>query len=142
MPDVLLELTVASSPEAVFQAISQKSGLERWWTPDVPAAEACVGSIAELRFRGGAFVIKFEVTELQPPHSLRWALHQGAPEWSGTSVEWELSRTNDGQTCIRFAHRGYPSTEGSYASVTFNWAFYLSSLRDYLQTGRGRPDVS
>ena len=115
MPDVLIDVTIASPRERIFEAITRTDDLERWWCPEVVGAEPAVGSTAELRFRGGAFVIKIEVTELQPPHALRWAI-QGVPDWAGTSVTWELSPSNDGQTRVRFAHREYPSTEGSFAS--------------------------
>ena len=137
MPDVLLEVPIAATPERVYTAITEQSGLSSWWTPEVEA-EPRVGSISEFRFGGGRFVAKMEITELEPERCMRWAVKQGAPEWAGTSVSWELA-PKAGGTRVRFGHHGYPSVEGSFANVNFNWAFYLSSLKDYLETGRGRP---
>jgi len=137
MPDALLEAPIAASPERVYAAITEQAGLARWWTPDA-TAEASVGSVAELRFRGGRHVIRMEVTALEPGRRVQWAVRQGAPEWAGTSVSWELTPTETG-TRVRFAHRNYPSVEGTFAQVTFNWAWYLSSLKDYLEAGTGRP---
>jgi uncharacterized protein YndB with AHSA1/START domain len=137
MPDVLLELPIAATPEQVYAAITEQAGLSSWWTPDV-VAEPKLGSVAEFRFRGGRFVIEMEITGLEPGHSVRWSVRQGSPEWAGTSVTWDLSPV-DQHTQVRFGHRDYASVNGSFAGVAFNWAWYLSSLKDYLETGQGRP---
>jgi uncharacterized protein YndB with AHSA1/START domain len=137
MPDVLLELPIAATPEQVFSAITERAELSSWWTPDV-VAEPKVGSIGEFRFRGGQFVVKMEITALEPGRTVGWAVRQGAPEWAGTSVTWDLWPLDAG-TKVRFGHRGYASVDGSFASVAFNWAWYLASLKDYLEMGQGRP---
>ncbi len=53
-------------------------------------------------------------------------------------ILWDLARVDNG-TRVRFAHRDYASREGSFASVGYSWAGYLASLKDYLETGTGRP---
>jgi len=69
---------------------------------------------------------------------VQWAVKHGAPEWAGTTVTWQLTPAGDGAT-VRFSHLNYPSTEGRFAQVTFNWAWYLISLKDYLEQGAGVP---
>ena len=137
MSDVLLELPIAATPEQVFSAITEQAGLSSWWTPDV-VAEPKLGSVGEFRFRGGQFVIKMEITALEPGRTVRWVVRQGAPDWAGTHVTWDLAPADQG-TKVRFGQRGYASVEGSFASAAFNWAWYLGSLKDYLETGQGRP---
>src|SRR5450631_3831912 len=100
MPDVLLELPIAATPEQVFSAITNQAELSSWWTPDV-VAEPKLGSVAEFRFRGGQFVVKMEITALEPGRAVRWAVRQGAPEWAGTHVTWDLSSLDRG-TKVRF----------------------------------------
>ncbi|MBV9899002.1 MAG: hypothetical protein JO020_33005 [Chloroflexi bacterium] len=63
---------------------------------------------------------------------------QGAPEWAGTTVSWDLTPVENG-TRLRFAHHNYRSAAGSFGEVTFNWAWYLISLKEFLETGQGRP---
>jgi uncharacterized protein YndB with AHSA1/START domain len=137
MPEVLLEAPIQAPAERVYAAITEQSGLSRWWTPSV-GAEPRVGSIAEFQFRGGAFVVKMEITELDTNRRVGWAVRQGSPEWADTHVSWELIPM-DGGTRVRFGHHNYASVEGSFANVTFNWAYYLNSLKDYLEMGQGRP---
>ena len=133
MPDIMLELPIAAPPERVYAAITEESALSSWWTPDVDA-EPRVGSIAEFRFRGGRFVAKMEITELEPDRGVRWVV-TGCAGVGGHVCQLGAGPAADG-TRVRFGHHGYPSVEGSFASANFNWAFYLSSLKDYLETGR------
>ena len=140
MPDVLLEVPIAATPAKVYQAITEQEGLSRWWTPEV-AAKPEVGSVGEFTFTGGPagrFVVKMEITALEPGRKVYWTVQQGASEWAGTHVTWDLTPVDNG-TKVRFGHRDYASTEGSFASVGYNWAWYLASLKDYLETGKGRP---
>ena len=140
MPDVLLEVPILATPDKVYEAITEQQGLAGWWTPDV-VARAEAGSVAEFVFTGGPagrFVVKMEIAALEPGRTVYWNVKQGAPEWTGTRVTWDLTPV-DGGTSVRFAHRDYASTEGSFASVGFNWAWFLISLKDYLETGKGWP---
>jgi uncharacterized protein YndB with AHSA1/START domain len=137
MPEILLEVPIAATPERVYAAITEPAGLSSWWTPAV-VAEPKVGSVAEFRFGGGRFIVKMEITALEPCRAVRWAVRQGAPDWAGTHVSWDLSPVEQG-TRVRFGHREYASADGSFAGAAFNWAWYLSSLKDYLETGQGRP---
>lgn len=40
---------------------------------------------------------------------------------------------------VFLAHRGFVSTEGNFASVNYNWGWYVSSLKFYLEKGQGMP---
>ena len=65
----------------------------------------------------------------------RW---QGAPDWTGTRVTWDLNPV-DGGTKLLFGHRGFASADGSLPDTSYNWACYLTSLKAYLETGKGSP---
>jgi hypothetical protein len=60
------------------------------------------------------------------------------PDWVGTRITWALTHGENG-TAVRFGHLGFASTGGSFARIGYNWAWYLNSLKDYLETGKGRP---
>lgn len=141
MPDVLLEVPIAATPDQVYEAITDPEGLSRWWTPEV-VAQPEVGSIAEFTFRGGPagrFVVKIEIATLEPGCKVYWTVTEDMfPDWVGTHITWDLTPIDNG-TKVRFGHRDYASTEGSFARVGYSWAWYLTSLKDYLETGNGRP---
>jgi uncharacterized protein YndB with AHSA1/START domain len=140
MPDIVLEVTIAATPDKVYRAITEQEGLSRWWTPEA-AARPEVGAVAAFAFTGGPagrFVIRMEITALEPKQKVTWAVKEGATDWADTHVTWDLMPVDDG-TKVRFGHHDFASTQGSFASVAYNWAWYLASLKDYLETGTGRP---
>jgi uncharacterized protein YndB with AHSA1/START domain len=137
MPDILHELTIAATPDVVYQAITEARGVTRWWAPEA-IVQPKVGSKAECRFRGGQFVIPVEINRLEPGRNFDWAVKGGLPEWSGTYVRWNLTPVDNG-TKVRFGHCDHASTDGLFANNSYTWPRYLTSLKDYVETGKGRP---
>jgi uncharacterized protein YndB with AHSA1/START domain len=136
MPEILLEVPTTATPDKVYEALTTQQGLARWWTPEVVAKPA-VGSVAEFVFPGG-YMVKMGIAALEPGRAVQWTVQQGAPDWAGTRITWDLTPV-EGGTRIRFGHREWASTEGSFPYTAWNWAWYLTSLKEYLETGRGRP---
>ena len=137
MADILHELTIKASPAHVYAAITEQSGLAAWWTRDATAQPA-VGTVSMFQFGGGQVTMKIRVDELEPGRKVTWTPLEGVPDWPGTRVTWDLAPT-DGGTKVLFGHRGYASTGGSFANVSYNWAGYLISLKHYLESGKGAP---
>ena len=92
-----------------------------------------------LGFREGQWVIELCVTKLAREREIEWEVTQGQGEWEGTLINWQLSPDEAG-TRLRFSHLNFPSSEGRFALTNYAWAWYLTSLKDYLETGHGRPD--
>ena len=63
MPSIIKELAIAADPHNIFRALTKPEEIARWWTTDLNAKPE-VGTLAEFRFRQGAFVIQLEVAEL------------------------------------------------------------------------------
>ena len=139
MPDILLETTIAAPPDQVYRALTEQDELASWWTRSA-TAQPKVGTVSEFVFYEGQSTLKMEVTRLEPDQKVYWKPVQGAPDWPGTRVTWDLTPA-EGGTKVLLGHRDYASTEGSFASVTFNWAWYLISLQAYLETGQGKPNA-
>jgi uncharacterized protein YndB with AHSA1/START domain len=144
MPDILLEVPIAASPDQVYRAITEQQGLASWWTPDVVTGPE-VGSTAEFTFTSGPgsrVVAKMEIAALEPGRKVYWTVAEdNIPDWVGTHITWDVTPADQG-TNVRFGHRDYPSTEGPFARVGYRWAWYLTSLKDYLETGQGRPGLA
>ena len=144
MPDILIQVTIAAAPEKVYEAITQH--LNDWWDPDAISG-AKVGSIVQphsdnAAVRGGGFATKLEVVTLEPARKIEWLTRQGVPDWSGTRVTWDVSPVENIDpkgTQLLFGHRGFASAEGGYPRYTYSWAYYLVSLKAYLETGKGQP---
>jgi len=78
---------------------------------------------------------------LEPVTKVNWAVRHNAPGWVGTHITWDLTPVDEG-TKVMFGHRGWTTPESSYASVNYSWGYFLTSLKAYLETGKGTPDAS
>ena len=85
--------------------------------------------------------MKMQITDLKPNSRVDWKVLQSGPDWEGTRITWDLTPDDKG-TKILFGHRDWTITNGSYASVNYNWGYFLTSLKAYLETGKGTPDES
>ncbi len=137
MPDILHRLVIRASPAHVYRALTMPEGLAAWWTRDV-TAEPTVGSVALFGFNRREVVFRMFVQELVETDRVRWHCLGGHPEWRDTEITFVLSPAADG-TAVDFAHRGWKSSEGILAVCSLDWARYLQSLKDYLETGLGAP---
>lgn len=135
MANILFELSINAPSADVYAALTQEKGIMGWWTKSA-TIKAEVGSLAEFRFGPGA--LQFEVNQLQPGKLVVWKTVQGQPDWTGTKVRFELE-DSDGGTKLRFGHRDFASEDGSFASTAYNWAYFILSLKSYLETGKGTP---
>jgi uncharacterized protein YndB with AHSA1/START domain len=139
MPAIILERSIAVTPQRVFAALTQQDDLAQWWTNDVRATPE-VGSLAEFRFRQGMLVYQFEVAELVSAERVRWVLRRGPEHWVGTSITWQLTPEETG-TKVVFMQDGFAQADALFARTIVEWTFYLDSLRAYLETGTGMPYV-
>ncbi|HUY77325.1 MAG TPA: SRPBCC domain-containing protein [Ktedonobacterales bacterium] len=139
MQAIVEERTIATSPERVFQALTQADDIIRWWSEEAITTPE-VGSLATFRFRPPAGTLQFEVAELDAGEKVRWVSRQEPPHWAGTSVTWSLTPVTQG-TRVNFTHDGFVE-DANVETVRQNWSHFLDSLKSYLETGKGAPGVA
>ena len=141
MVDIIHRIGIRSSAAEVYNALSTIKGLANWWTEEVDGNEKTGGKI-EFTFRSEAGEVKgqmvMEVQELNPPKFLRWRCLSGPDEWIGTDITFQLSEQDD-QIIILFGHRNWREAVEFTAHCSMKWAVFLLSLREYLETGKGKP---
>lgn len=136
MVDILHRVGVdGSSPADVYAALTTIDGLAGWWTHDT-SGDAELGGVIQFRFPPGGF--DMEVIDQQPPERVRWKVVDGPDGWVGTTVDWRL-RQDDGRTIVLFAHEGWKEPVEFMHHCSTKWATYLLSLKQLVETGRGRP---
>ena len=136
MPDILHSIGVEAPSSQVFAALSTKHGLAEWWTETVSGEEG-VGGVLQFRF-GGYGRNDMKVLELVPSRRIVWECMQGAPEWIGTRVSFDLDEA-DGETRVLFAQRGWREPVEFMHYCSTKWAVYLLGLKAFIETGRGSP---
>jgi uncharacterized protein YndB with AHSA1/START domain len=139
MPDIHHLLRIQAPREKVFAALTTAEGIRNWWTREAEL-DAHVGGIGEFRFYGGKSVTKVRIDALEPGERVAWTtLSTDAPGgWSGTTIAFALKADGD-DTVLALAHCGFREANEGFALVSTGWAYYLVSLQQYLETGRGTP---
>ena len=141
MADILHLVGIRADRSQVFDALTRQAHIRSWWS-QFTQAEAAVGAVNRVSFYGGMVVFELTVETLAPGEKVVWAVTGGPPEWLGTQITWTLSDgegPNAGHTMVHFAQTGFESTGGNFASVNYNWGWYLTSLKFYLEKGAGMP---
>jgi uncharacterized protein YndB with AHSA1/START domain len=136
MADIKHLFHINASRETVYGAITSIEGLAAWWTSQA-SGESKAGSILEFRF-GAQFFNKMKVIEMKPAESVTWECIDGAEDWIGTRITFDLD-DNEGKTRLRFSHSGWKETGDFFAQCNFSWGRFMESLRNFCEKGKGNP---
>ncbi len=138
-------LVLEANPGAVYAALTTAEGLRGWWTQDCDVAPREGGTI-HLRF--GRTRKDMRIERLVPGSEVCW-LCTGAhiadarivrkDEWLGTRLVFRLTPDGEGRTRLDFEHLGLVPTFECYALCRDAWQYFLGSLRQFVETGRGTP---
>ena len=141
MVSIIHRIGIHAASEKVYKALSTIEGLANWWTEEVEGDSKAGGKI-KFTFRSETGDVMgemmMEVKELQPQKNVSWYCVAGPEEWIGTEVTFDLSQQDD-QTIILFGHRNWREAIEFTAHCSMKWAVFLLSLRDYVETGKGKP---
>ena len=131
----------SSTQDAVYKALTTIDGLKGWWTVDTKGQSDKVGGVIPFRFRlkdaEGGFDMK--VQELKPGARVLWEVMDGAPEWIGTTISWDLRQEGD-WAILMFKHAGWKEEVEFMHHCSTKWATFLLSLKAYVETGKGSPN--
>ena len=137
MPDIVHRLVLLAPPGRVFAALTTSQGVRAWWTRDADVGP----DKAAFRFPhyGPNAVAHASVQTDEAAGTVDWAFGECFhADWIGTGVHFELTGDND-QTMLAFAHRGFAEQDERFALYNTGWAYYLVSLKRWLETGQGSP---
>jgi uncharacterized protein YndB with AHSA1/START domain len=135
MPDILHKISINAPRERVYAALSTVDGLASWWT-STTSGESEPGKTLEFHF--GKHVCKMRVEALEGGKHVAWECTDASPDWNGTKLSFDLSE-DAGRTTLLFGHRAWREANAFFASCSMKWATFLLSLREYVESGSGRP---
>ena len=69
---------------------------------------------------------------------VEWQVIGGPEEWIGTTIDWDLRQEGD-YTIVLFKHQGWKEPVEFMHHCSTKWATFLLSLKELVETGRGRP---
>jgi uncharacterized protein YndB with AHSA1/START domain len=129
------ELFIKATPQRVFQALTEKADLERWF---VKKAEVDVRPGGAIRLEWAPDAVEIgTILVLDPPRRLSYTWE--ALEPSPTTITFELTAENDG-TRLHLIHTGIGEGEDwdtYYTSINSGWNVHFKNLTAWLETGIG-----
>jgi uncharacterized protein YndB with AHSA1/START domain len=137
MKTIIHFFRIHSQPEKVYSALITKTGLSGWWTTSVTVEP---GTPAMIHFRfAGDFNPDMQVTKLGQDQRVEWKCIAGHNNWKDNTFSFVLQNV-DGETSLLFTQQ-YASelSDEVYGSYNFNWGWYLASLKEYCESGKGKP---
>lgn len=137
------EFYVSAKPELVFNAITKE--INKWWTESSNNTSQ-LGDKLTVQFENKTSWI-MKVVEFLPNHSLVWNVTNAnhdlesisrKDEWKGTTIRWEIEENKKGSKII-FLHIGLIPGLECYEICEKGWNYFLGSLKNYLNSGKGSP---
>ncbi len=129
-----------SAPAAkILAALTTKEGIKAWFTEDCE----CNTDKREATFRFRKQTETMESTFHLDAADERAVVMtciatRGNDDWRGTKLSYELTPAGAG-TRVRLLHAGFPAKSEVYDNTVKGWAYFLGSLKQYVETGVGTP---
>jgi uncharacterized protein YndB with AHSA1/START domain len=127
---------IRGSRSAIFAALTQPAGLAGWWSTTATGG-AEVGQTIDLGF-GGVVALSFVVREMTPDKSIEMVCPEGPGPWKESQLSFALDEDED-QVFITLVHSSDKANDDDFLYFNTKWPLYLLSLRDLIETGKGRP---
>ena len=130
----------ARPPEAVFDALTTVRGLAGWWSP-AAGGGTVAGDVLRLDHNGKGTLV-LEVDAAERPRFVAWWVRAYTlnEESGGDKITFRIRPGADGGTALAFRHDALvPELRSATSTPSRGWEHFLPSLRDYVETGTGRP---
>lgn len=135
MNTILHKITIETSPELLYQALTSQDGLSSWWTK-TRSSEA----INSFFFgpEGAQQQVDMEIKTLNKNKLVSWKCVAGP--WTETGLfNFEIEPDERG-AILKFSHEGWDQLDDFFAHCNSKWGFFLTvSLKNYLEKDLGQP---
>lgn len=134
MATIYHQVGIKAPMQDVYRALSTTEGISGWWTKTTGSTNKGGG----LLFDFSVVTMAMEVVETRPGQGVSWKYLEGDGEWKDTLISFDLE--DDGkQIKVNFAHSDWEAPTELFAHCCTKWAVFLVSLKQYVETGQGRP---
>lgn len=138
MTDIRHRVCISAPLAKVYEAVATPQGISKWWTREGVRGESTEGSKLQFFFGQPEPAAVMEITRLSPAGHVSWNCIEGADEWVGTKLTFDLAESGD-ETVVMFTHADWRSPSEFMAHCSARWAYFLLSLKSLMETGTGTP---
>jgi len=136
-PSFVYVIYIASTPEKVFEALTDGTMSEHYWDGSRIISDWKVGSPFALKLKRHDKHITGTVLEVDPPRRLAYTFHphhDGLEDEGPSRVTFDIERQVD-QVKLTIVHDGFEPGSKVIEAISRGWPLVLSSLKSYLETG-------
>ena len=136
--DIRHSFVIAAKPEAIAEALTRAEHIRGWWTHEATLQGGRLGA----GWSGHGWVVTMDVVRNDAERNVVWRCvksnMQNTNAWEGTTISFVFTPV-EGGTRVDFAQTGYRESP-CYVLCVQGWAYFLgTSLKGYLETGKGTP---
>ena len=132
---ILRSVDVRTTPERLWQLLTERDALVRWW-PDVAELEPREGGRIRMVFAANSSVVNGRVTRFDPPTGLGFTWDREQSPGAVTQVEFTVTDLGDGRCRVEVVHSGWEAAPELRPLHDLGWAHFLACLADLAE---GRP---
>lgn len=133
MHNIYHDLVIHSTPNKVFEAITQPNHLNNWW-PLKSSGIPKLGEVYNLNFTND-YNWFGEVSEVEINERFFITMTSSDTDWDGTTFGFHLKPQSDSKIILEFSHCGWKSNNHHFRNSSFCWAQLLNGLKQYLEKG-------
>ncbi|AKK73895.1 hypothetical protein OK18_15910 [Chryseobacterium gallinarum] len=137
-------LEVKATSDKIYGALTRTIPL--WWSEMFEGSSAHKDDVFTIRF-GDNIHKTMRVKEVIPGSRISWYVEdsliaiptlKNQKEWIGTTIVWEMEQ-NESSGLLRLTHVGLQPSIECYEVCSVGWEQFISSLKLFLETGKGNP---
>ena len=138
-----IDVQIKESPKKVFSALTVH--VNQWWTEHSNTATK-VGDVLTVEFEDDTTWVMelLQVDDnsrilwrvVSAQHNLAWLVKKD--EWQDTEILWQIEETDLGCK-VSLTHNGLTPSLECYEICNDGWQYFLGSLKQFLETGKGHP---
>lgn len=132
MAAINLIVRVKASAEDTYRALTTNEGIAGWFTETQCAQWSESSSVTWL---GNIYL---RIAGLEENRLVEFTVDRGGG-WENTQISFAIEQTPE-HCKILFDHRDWPQVSEHFRDCAMSWAYFLESLRSYLETGKGTPE--
>ncbi|HYQ72054.1 MAG TPA: hypothetical protein VET88_09030 [Gammaproteobacteria bacterium] len=136
MSEVKHRVGIRGAVESIYSCLTTNDGLSGWWATS-SSGIAEVGNIIDLAF-SDLVVLSFRYEILSANDIVKLKCVSGHVPWQDSILLFELREAAD-QVFVTLTHQNDSSSEDDFLYFSTKWPVYLLSLKDLIETGKGRP---
>jgi uncharacterized protein YndB with AHSA1/START domain len=137
-PDFVYVVFIASTPEAVWHALTAPEFISQYWGGRRIESDWRVGSAVRQTGPGGRLESEGKVLEARPPHVLSYTFQMAQVGDPPSRITFEIGPVGE-MVRLQLTHHHELPNSVTQAATIHGWPAILSSLKSLLETGKPLP---